>query len=126
MAFWKSERSSCSSGTEIEIWRGERIFGAKKKNKIGRERRRIRVGISGEDVEQAMKKNRKTVNQLLSLTKNSRKDLGSLQRGAVEDGSHSRPVNDGREERPLYSNSEETEFLNMHWKEDRQHTCLDQ
>ncbi|CAI9781381.1 unnamed protein product [Fraxinus pennsylvanica] len=57
MAFWKSERSSSSSGTEIEICRDERILGAKKKNKIGNDRRRIRVGISGEDVEQAMAMN---------------------------------------------------------------------
>lgn len=49
MALWKRERSSSSSGREIEIWRGGSIRGATKKNKTGKERRRIRAGISGEE-----------------------------------------------------------------------------
>lgn len=49
MALWKSERSSSSSGMEMEIWRGGRIRGARKKKTIGRERRRMRAGTSGED-----------------------------------------------------------------------------
>lgn len=54
MALWKRERSSSSSGREIEIWRGGRIRGARKKKSTGRERRRMRAGISGEEVEEIM------------------------------------------------------------------------
>ncbi|KAK4440553.1 hypothetical protein Salat_0390200 [Sesamum alatum] len=49
MALWNRERSSSSSGREIEIWRGGSIRGATKKNKTGKERMRIRAGISGEE-----------------------------------------------------------------------------
>lgn len=49
MALWKRDRSSSSSGIEMEIWRGGSIRGARKKKTIGRERRRMRAGTSGEE-----------------------------------------------------------------------------
>lgn len=49
MALWKRERSSSSSGMEMEIRRGGSMWGPTKKNKIGRERRRMRAGTSGEE-----------------------------------------------------------------------------
>lgn len=38
----------------MEIWRGVRIRGARKKKRTGRERRRMRAGTSGEEVEEIM------------------------------------------------------------------------
>lgn len=96
MAFWNRERSSSSSGTEIEIRRGGRIFGAKKKNKIVKERRRIRVGISGDDVEQAMAMNEFIVHFLFktenlehqTVTETRILECMGLKRGKTELGFH--------------------------------------
>lgn len=48
MALWKRERSSSSSGAVMAIRRGGSTRGAKM-NRMGRERRRARVGMTGEE-----------------------------------------------------------------------------
>lgn len=48
MAFWKRDKSSSSSGAVMVRRRGGRMEGPKKK-RIGRERRRVRVGMSGDE-----------------------------------------------------------------------------